>query len=135
MLKGLLIPKAVLVKDELLACGGISPDEVRIEHVALPHERGLDLVRINLLQVANVDVVALDLAKERRFAEDDLLSVGKQLRVPREVLHGADLTWHLNGHQEQGHHNEGVHASEEGSQETERRVVGQLAHEHVGSVW
>ena len=135
MLKSLLVPKAVLVEDELLTSRSISPDKVRIEHVAFPHERSVDLVCINLFQVANVDVVALNLAKERRFAEDYLLSVREQLRVPREVLHRADLTRHLHGHQEERHNKEGVQPSEEGSQETKRRVVSQLTKEHVGSVW
>jgi len=63
VLESLAIPVTVLVEDEDLAWSGVTEDQVGIEHVNLPHERHIDLAWLNFLQIANIDVVALNLTK------------------------------------------------------------------------
>jgi hypothetical protein len=65
--------------------------------------------------------------------EDNLLSVGQQLSVPREVTHDRNLSRHLDPKQNDWHDHKWVHSSEETEAEAESRVVSDLTHNNVAS--
>ena len=59
--------------------------------------------------------------------EHNLLGVGQQLCVPAEVLHGVELTGHLDSHECSREEQEWRDSHEEGGAETNKSVVSELA--------
>jgi len=85
VLEGLRVPVAVLVEDEDFFGYCVAENQIWVEHVDHPHERYIDLIGVNLFQVANVDDMSLNTTEHSCLVEDDLLSVREQLCVPAEV--------------------------------------------------
>lgn len=85
MVQGLFVPDALFVENEDLSRELVLEDHLWVEHVSLPHQRiGYGIGRY-FLKVIDVDDIALGLAEEEGFMENDLLVVGQQLCVPAEV--------------------------------------------------
>ena len=80
-----LIPDAVLVKDEELVGRCVPEDKVLIEDVAHPHQFILDGVSVNLFEILDVHNKFVVSAEEPTLMEDDLLTVRQQLSMPAEV--------------------------------------------------
>ena len=135
VLDGFLVPLSLLVEDEDLASGCIAEAHVRVEHVDLPHQEGRNLGGVDLLQVANVNVVAVNGTEKSCLLEHNLLCVREQLRVPGEMAHSAELSGHLNGKEEQGHDGEVRHASDPAESEANGGVVSHLTHDNMSSIW
>ena len=102
MLQSILVPETILVKDEQLAALCVFEAQIWIEHVDLPHKETHTFRAFDLFEAPNVDDVALHFSKHTCFMQDDLLSVGKQLCMPAEMLHHSDLAWHLGTIKESG---------------------------------
>ena len=75
MLQSLLVPITILVKDEHLAALCVFEAKIWVEHVDLPHERGINLGAVDLFEASNVNDVALHFSEHTSFVEDDLLGV------------------------------------------------------------
>lgn len=134
MLECFLVPVTVLVKYEQFSVASISKAEFWVVHVDLPHERGVHHIGVNLLEVANVNVVTVDGAEKSRLVEHNLLAVRQELRMPREELHGGQLTGQLDAEEEGRHDHEWVVTGEEPKGEADCGVIGELAHGNVASL-
>lgn len=100
VLQSFLIPVAILIEDEDFTRGWIAEAKIGVEHVDFPHEVSLNLFSIDLFQVANVNIVSLNLTKQGSLMEDNLFGMGQKLCVPAEVFHGGQFPRRLHAHQE-----------------------------------
>lgn len=90
-----LIPDAVLVKDEELVGRCVPEDKVLIEDVAHPHQFILDGVSVNLFEILDVHNKFVVTAEEPTLMEDNLLTVGQQFSMPAEVSLLRPSSWHV----------------------------------------
>ena len=90
-----LIPDAVLVKDEELVGRCVPEDKVLIEDVAHPHQFILDGVSVNLFEILDVHNKFVVSAEEPTLMENDLLTVGQQFSMPAEVSLLSPSSWHV----------------------------------------
>ena len=130
VLESFSVPVAVFVEHEDFLGVCVPEDQVRVKRVDHPHDRSTDLLRVDFLQVANVDDVADHATEEASFVEDYLLSVWQELRMPAEVTHHAQLSWQLGGQREKRHRGEEL-PSQEVQSKAEEGVVRELTGDNI----
>ena len=89
MLKGIVVPNTVCIKNEYFFSFLVAEDHLRVEGVDVEHQRSRKGISFNLFEVSNIYSVSDDCSEVRSFVENDLLSVGEEFGVESEVLDGS----------------------------------------------
>jgi hypothetical protein len=85
VLESCLVPNTVFVEDEDLSSLVVTPDEILIKEVCLPHKIR-NVILSDFLKVLDVDDLKVDISEERWSVESHLLGVWPQLSMPAKVL-------------------------------------------------
>jgi hypothetical protein len=79
VLESLLVPYALLVKDENLLAFHITEHHVLVEEISGPHQLVFNGLCWHLLEILDIDNVLGNLSEQHGFVENYLLGVRQQL--------------------------------------------------------